>query len=178
MSIDAHQHLIGDHPVLDLLNTVKKVEGVLVDSLQTDEDVLRWLRKVQGKIKLGATGSHKGLVSSARALRESVRTAVEQRKAGKPIELRALNQFLSQSTSHLKLFCESNGDFNLERLWDTTVPAQLLSPLAESAADLLVHGDFQLIRRCEDAACILWFYDRTKSHQRRWCSMSTCGNRE
>ncbi|MDX3854896.1 CGNR zinc finger domain-containing protein [Streptomyces sp. AK02-01A] len=26
---------------------------------------------------------------------------------------------------------------------------------------------------------LLWFYDRTKSHRRRWwwCSMETCGNR-
>jgi len=23
----------------------------------------------------------------------------------------------------------------------------------------------------------MWFYDRTKSHRRRWCSMALCGNR-
>jgi predicted RNA-binding Zn ribbon-like protein len=25
--------------------------------------------------------------------------------------------------------------------------------------------------------CTLWSYDRTKAHQRRWCSMAICGNR-
>jgi hypothetical protein len=24
--------------------------------------------------------------------------------------------------------------------------------------------------------CVLWFSDQTKSHQRRWCSMESCGN--
>jgi predicted RNA-binding Zn ribbon-like protein len=42
---------------------------------------------------------------------------------------------------------------------------------------LLATGDFSLVRRCENAACVLWFYDRTRSHHRRWCSMARCGNR-
>jgi predicted RNA-binding Zn ribbon-like protein len=41
----------------------------------------------------------------------------------------------------------------------------------------LVAGDFSLIRRCEHPECVLWFYDRTKAHKRRWCSMALCGNR-
>jgi len=48
---------------------------------------------------------------------------------------------------------------------------------AEAAAELLAEGDFELIRRCESESCVLWFYDRTKSHRRRWCSMASCGNR-
>ncbi len=30
----------GDHPALDILNTVARVEGELVDSLRTDREVL------------------------------------------------------------------------------------------------------------------------------------------
>jgi predicted RNA-binding Zn ribbon-like protein len=33
------------------------------------------------------------------------------------------------------------------------------------------------VRRCEGVDCVLWFYDRTKAHRRRWCSMEGCGNR-
>ncbi|MNR58262.1 CGNR zinc finger [compost metagenome] len=54
---------------------------------------------------------------------------------------------------------------------------QYLAPLAEMAAQLLVEGDFNLVRECEHPDCVLWFYDRTKSHRRRWCSMALCGNR-
>jgi predicted RNA-binding Zn ribbon-like protein len=49
--------------------------------------------------------------------------------------------------------------------------------LAGTAADLLCHVDPSLIRRCENPRCILYFYDTTKNHARRWCSMGACGNR-
>ncbi len=61
------------------------------------------------------------------------------------------------------------------RSWDT--PAQLLVPPAEAAAQLLTSGHRELVRPCEGPTCTLWFYDRTRSHRRRWCSMATCGNR-
>jgi predicted RNA-binding Zn ribbon-like protein len=53
----------------------------------------------------------------------------------------------------------------------------VLMPIGEAIARLLVEGDFDLVRQCESTDCTLWFYDRTKSHHRRWCSMSMCGNR-
>ena len=53
----------------------------------------------------------------------------------------------------------------------------MLGPVAEAAAELIANGDFSLIRRCENPQCVLWFYDRTKAHVRRWCSMAACGNR-
>jgi predicted RNA-binding Zn ribbon-like protein len=53
----------------------------------------------------------------------------------------------------------------------------LLVPVAEAMAELLETGDYQLVRRCENPNCTLLFYDRTKSHRRRWCSMAICGNR-
>jgi predicted RNA-binding Zn ribbon-like protein len=37
--------------------------------------------------------------------------------------------------------------------------------------------DFNLVRKCEDSDCVLWFVDKTKAHRRRWCSMPLCGNR-
>jgi predicted RNA-binding Zn ribbon-like protein len=55
--------------------------------------------------------------------------------------------------------------------------ASLLGPVAEAVAQLLAEGNFALVKQCEHPDCILWFYDRTKSHKRRWCSMAQCGNR-
>lgn len=53
----------------------------------------------------------------------------------------------------------------------------LLAAVARSAADLLVEGPAAPIRRCANPACRLFFYDDSRTHRRRWCSMSTCGNR-
>ena len=51
-----------------------------------------------------------------------------------------------------------------------------MPPVAAVAA-LFADGDRGLVRKCEDPLCTLWFYDRTKAHRRRWCSMGVCGNR-
>ena len=56
-------------------------------------------------------------------------------------------------------------------------PEQVLAPLAEATAKLIAQEDFSLVKHCEHKDCVLWFYDKTKAHKRRWCSMKVCGNR-
>jgi predicted RNA-binding Zn ribbon-like protein len=53
----------------------------------------------------------------------------------------------------------------------------LLAAIARSAAELLVEGVDAPVRRCANPKCRLFFYDDSRTHRRRWCSMSTCGNR-
>ncbi len=168
----------GDHPALDILNTVSRVDGELVDSLQSDGDVLRWLARAGWPIEQKpANVRSSSLLHATRILRETIRSLVERRKAGKRAEVGSLNAFLATAQSHLEVVPNRDGSLQLKRQWKRLTPEQMLAPLAECAAELLVTGDFNLVRRCEDAECVLWFYDRTKSHHRRWCSMATCGNR-
>jgi predicted RNA-binding Zn ribbon-like protein len=168
----------GDHPALDILNTVSRVDGELVDSLQSDGDVSRWLARAGWPIEQKpANVRSSSLLHATRILRETIRSLVERRKAGKRAEVGGLNAFLAEAQSHLEVVPNRDGSLQLKRQWKRHTPEQMLAPLAECAAELLVTGDFNLVRRCEDAECVLWFYDRTKSHHRRWCSMATCGNR-
>jgi predicted RNA-binding Zn ribbon-like protein len=53
----------------------------------------------------------------------------------------------------------------------------LLAAVARSAAELLVEGPDVPIRRCANPKCRLFFYDDSRTHRRRWCSMAACGNR-
>jgi predicted RNA-binding Zn ribbon-like protein len=55
--------------------------------------------------------------------------------------------------------------------------AGLLIPIVDSAADSLVTGELPRIRRCVGTRCTRVFFDGTKNCCRRWCDMSTCGNR-
>lgn len=167
----------ADHPALDLLNTVAQIDGNPVDSWTSDEDVARWLIRM-GWYQEGAIvpAQTRGLLKSARALREAVRAMVSTRKNGGQVDPGPLNDFLAKAPSHSELICEDAG-LRLERKRVVKSPEQLLAPVAESAAELLAAGDFGLIRKCEDQTCTMWFYDRTKSHRRRWCSMALCGNR-
>ena len=170
--------LVADHPALDILNTVPRIDGVLVDFLQSDQDVLRWLDLAGWPAEAGLAKLRPGsLLQAARALRETIRTLVARRKAGKKVEPADLNAFLAEARSYLELEAKKDGSLQLNRKRKQRSAEEMLAPLAESAADLLVNGDFSLVRRCESEECVLWFYDRTKSHHRRWCSMATCGNR-
>jgi hypothetical protein len=38
-------------------------------------------------------------------------------------------------------------------------------------------GTWDRLRGCADASCTSVFYDRSKNHSSRWCSMASCGNR-
>jgi predicted RNA-binding Zn ribbon-like protein len=165
--------MLSDHPVLEFLNTTPMVEGKLEDLLQTDADVLSTLTRLGWP----TTFEGPGLLTVARNLREMLRHLVENRKAKIPLDLAQLNKFLAQARSHLELNQDKNGPLDVHRIWEHLTPQQALAPLAEAAADMLANGDFALIRRCESESCVLWFYDRTKSHRRRWCSMASCGNR-
>jgi predicted RNA-binding Zn ribbon-like protein len=169
---------LADHPALDILNTVSRIDGELVDSLQSDRDVLGWLARAGWPVENNLTNLRSSLLlQSTRTLREAIRTAVEKRKAEKMADATVLNAFLAKAESHLELVPERGGYLRLKRQWKRLTPQQMLAPLAESAADLLATGDFSLIKRCENKECVLWFCDRTRSHHRRWCSMTTCGNR-
>ncbi|QET05056.1 hypothetical protein FOB72_23665 [Cupriavidus pauculus] len=170
--------VLADHVALDLINTVGLVDGAPVDYWQSDADVMHWLGRT-GLLPEGAPARTppRGLLDAARALREPLRQAIARRKAGKKLDLAWLNGALSAGGSHLATQIDANGSVIMTRVYPMETAGHYLVPLAEAIADLFVHGDFDLVRKCESDNCILWFYDRTRSHRRRWCSMALCGNR-
>jgi predicted RNA-binding Zn ribbon-like protein len=170
--------LVGSHPAMDLLNTIARIDGGLVDLWQSDDDVLRWLvRAGLVEAKTPVTGRRGALLATARRLREITRVLVVARKSARAVDTKPLNDFLAKGKSHGQLIRAKDGALSVMRLYERTNPEGLLAPLAEAGAEFLATADFDLVRRCEGEDCVLWFYDRTKSHRRRWCSMEVCGNR-
>jgi predicted RNA-binding Zn ribbon-like protein len=53
----------------------------------------------------------------------------------------------------------------------------LLAAIARSAAELVAEGPSTRLRRCANPCCGIFFYDTSRTHMRRWCSMALCGNR-
>ncbi len=53
----------------------------------------------------------------------------------------------------------------------------LLAAIARSAAQLIEEGQQAPVRKCAHPACVLFFYDTSRTGRRRWCSMALCGNR-
>lgn len=177
-STSLEPYVLADDPVLDMLNTRANVDGQPFEFWQSDADVERWLVRL-GWAEEGGVPAFEpsALLAAAVQLREVVRVLLEQRKAGKQGDPAALNGFLRKAVSHPQLAWPAPGELKLERQRKLQTPERYLSMIAEAAAGLLVDGDFNLIRTCEHPECVLWFYDRTKGHKRRWCSMALCGNR-
>ncbi|WP_028220841.1 CGNR zinc finger domain-containing protein [Paraburkholderia oxyphila] len=170
--------VLADDSALDFMNTVALVDDGLYDFLGTDEDVVAWLKTI------GFLGEHEkpsfkhgALVKAAHALRDVIRKLVFQKKQGKRVDVALLNAFLSHSRYSVRLVREATGELQVVHDYEKSTPEQLLTEVAEAAAELLATGDFDLVRKCEAEDCVLWFYDRTKAHRRRWCSMAMCGNR-
>jgi predicted RNA-binding Zn ribbon-like protein len=190
--------LLGDHLALDFLNTVATPSGASLEWLTDGADLIDWLQRA-GAIDESIAGHFCGqrqeldaVAVRARELREWFRAFVT-RHAGSVCapsalrELLPLNRLLAEDEVYgqvaggAKRGTRGQGvsarclQWIQHRRWNN--PQRLLQPVAEAIGDLVCNADFRLIRACEGAGCTLVFYDRTKGHVRRWCSMSACGNR-
>lgn len=169
---------LAGHPALDFLNTQMRVDGELVDVLQSSDDVLRWLEHAGFPVMDdGPNAASLRLLEPARKLREHIRMLVKKRKAGQRGDPSVLNGFLVEAGSYPQLAWKKAGSLKIDRIAKRSTPKAILAPIAEAAAELLATADFRLVKRCEDEECVLWFIDQTKSHHRLWCSMDICGNR-
>jgi predicted RNA-binding Zn ribbon-like protein len=169
---------IGDHLAINFINTLRTPLGEPFEVFKTDEDVKDWLLRAGVSTPSGTAKWPAGtLVQKARQLREIALKAVLARKAGKRISLDALNSFLEHATSYPQLVKRSGSKIEIKKIYSGRIVEEFLASIAESVADLLVNEDFELIRQCAGTTCVLWFYDRTKAHRRRWCSPTGCGNR-
>ena len=180
---------VGDHPAMDFLNSTAMPSGTRVEWLENGADLVNWLlhasmidTKIAKRFRSKHTHALDEVAAEARVLREWLRNFAKQH-AGKPFrpnilkELEPLNQLLARDGIYFQIG-ESDGNVpNIQPMRRWKKSEELLLPIAEAISDLVCHVDFNLIRSCENDACTLMFYDRTKSHARRWCSMAACGNR-
>jgi len=178
MASDHIPLFLADHGALDFLNTVMQVNGQPQDMWQSDEDVMDWLTRAGLASPIEKASWTAGeLLQQARRLREMIRALVAQKKTGETLQPEGLNDFLASIPACKQLRSGSGSSVEIVKIYPGHSAAHLLGPVAELAASLLAEADFELIKTCEHPDCTLWFYDRTKSHRRRWCSMALCGNR-
>ena len=167
---------VGDHLALDLLNTQARGANGTVEYWQSDDDVMGWLRQA-GIAAPSACIDRDSLLAEAMKLRSLARRLIERHKEGIAEDLSELNIYLHAYLSSPHLERISDGTLVLTYVTHGEGIDSLLGPIAQAVAQLLAEGDAGLIKQCEHPDCILWFYDRTKAHRRRWCSMAVCGNR-
>ena len=67
------------------------------------------------------------------------------------------------------------GKLERRKLFEVQRPDDLIAPLVDAAAEMLLELNPARLRQCE--SCVLHFCDTSKNGTRRWCSMQICGNR-
>jgi predicted RNA-binding Zn ribbon-like protein len=178
---------VGNRLCLDFVNTRVIEHGKPVDHLSDVSCLIWWLREAgmlspaEAKVALGR---HRG-AAGAKLLREglALRGALEQMArrlaTGRSVpssSIATINRNLRERTEFLELARARGGFRTVPRVQPRDTLA-LLAPVALSAARLLTEDDPSRVRRCGNPACILYFYDTTRSRTRRWCRMQGCGNR-
>lgn len=182
-------HFVGGHLCLDFVNTqVVESGGEAVDLLGSFDDMAAWcarahvINAAQAKEMMHCwSGEREADKAFAQAVtfRATLRGMAKSIVAGRAVPqatLDGINHVLRARVGSLELVRIKQG-YETQFRPRFSEPAQLLVPIAESAAALLSDGDLTLVRKCQNPRCILYFYDTTKNHARRWCSMTACGNR-
>ncbi len=179
-------HLIGNNLSLDFVNTKIADGGKVFDLLSDFRDLAAWAiatkmaeeseadSLIVSWTKTGSKSMHKAV-----KLRTTLHGLFSALIQGDPIresEIDEINKILAQQSGYSELETSDAG-FEKHFRSDFHDPMQLLVSIAASAADLFCYGRLDLIKKCEADNCVLYFYDTTKNHSRRWCSMEHCGNR-
>jgi predicted RNA-binding Zn ribbon-like protein len=174
---------------LDFCNSVGDRPRYEQEHLQCYEDLLNWahqaaLLDAERIARLASEGRrHPRRVAKAFAeaieLRESLYRIFSALASGEPPprrDLATFNRSLSVALQHLEVTAEDGG-FR----WSWSGPAaaldQMLWPVVYSAAELLIAEDRVEFRECASDRCSWLFLDQSRTRRRKWCDMSTCGNR-
>jgi predicted RNA-binding Zn ribbon-like protein len=173
---------------LDFVNTEPMQGGERVDLLVGFAALAQWLRDAGALStetmhaaleRWDGTSAAAATLREAVALRAGLRAGAERLVSGQPPgtgAVQAVNRVLAMRPAVRQLVRDRGAwRTRLQPLGES--PLHLLVPVAESAAWLFEHGDRTLVQRCQGVGCVLFFYDTTKNHSRRWCSMEVCGSR-
>ena len=136
--------------------------------LNAPDDLARWL------VSAGMAGSAPKTMAkdlaTARGLREAIYVLAGARSG---IEAEAARETLNRIAAGAAAVPRLQADGTM-RLEGTA--GALLVTLAREAVQLFGSDAIRLIRQCQSPICTLYFIDTSRRGDRRWCSMSACGN--
>mgnify|MGYP001813977107 CR=1 FL=1 len=186
---DTEFELTGGALCLDFANTLGDRPRSINEHLKTYGDLLRFSRQADSlsvgelkeleRLEDKCDGCVDPIFKKVIELRETIfRIFSEVARGGTPTpeDIDHLNNVLQKAMRQLEI---RKGEEGFGWAWGG--PAQALDrplwPIARSAADLLTSGDLGCIRECASETCSWLFMDCSRNQRRRWCDMSTCGNR-
>jgi predicted RNA-binding Zn ribbon-like protein len=199
---DATLALVGARLWLDFVNSddahrapgAHAARRIRSDALADFERFVRWLEGVALLDAERAAGIRRraqqqpagatAVLADARRVRAALRALAEwgagaarDAVAVRATALAEINRVLGRSAGMRRLDQRPDGSFARTFAPVGDAFASLLIPVVDSAAESLVLAELPRVRRCADPRCARVFHDATKNGRRRWCDMTSCGNR-
>jgi predicted RNA-binding Zn ribbon-like protein len=182
-STRSHTHSASLEACLDLINTVELTEGVPHDHIPTTEQVIVFLaaHDLAHEADLRRQQRREGEAWVARvrgaraALRELWDAQVEGR-APTSDALLSLNALLDHAP-RVELRATLAGVEITHDHRDDDPTGEALARAAMPLVEAIATGQTDRFRICANDGCRWVFEDASRAGRRRWCDMSTCGNR-
>ena len=183
MRTNSSIRLLGGRLCLDFVNTTPGQSELSWEGLISFLQATRIVSPERGNQLLALPQSDPqaagGLLLKARRLSASFRKVLvamhrKQKIAEEWVE--PVNEILRITEGHDELVHE-DGDWRIEFIAREGGLDWLLAAVARSAAELAAEGAGAHLRLCANPHCGIFFYDKSRTHRRRWCSMAVCGNR-
>lgn len=175
--------LLGGRLCLDFVNTTMSHSELSWEGLISFLEAARVVSSERGIQLLALPQSDpqaaEGLLLKARRLCGSLRkvfTAMHRKQKIAEEWVEPVNEILRITEGHDELVHE-DGAWRIEFIAREGGLDWLLAAVARSTAELVAEGAGARLRLCANPHCGLFFYDKSRTHRRRWCSMAICGNR-
>ncbi|MCR9213872.1 MAG: CGNR zinc finger domain-containing protein [Proteobacteria bacterium] len=181
-------YTLGGRLAIDFANSHER-HGHEKDGLGSFEDLLNFLKSHKQLHEDEASDLHMFLfqnperchsvVEALVGLRGKFRNVLDQVANGWPVDpdfLHEINSRLEGFKSHLKVEPAEDG-MELKTVISEQGPEKLAFPILRDIADFLASDHVEKTKSCAGDDCGLYFVNLSRNGRRRWCSMSTCGNR-
>lgn len=181
--------LSGGALCLDFANTWGNQADPGSDRLTDYEHLVAFARQTGRLTEEAAAGLSRAAAADAesaaaalslgRALRQVIYRILSSRAGRRdvpPGDVEQINGVLGEALSHRRLE-RRDGDIVWSWIEDAGDLRAPIWPVMESAATLLTSDELDRVHECDAEDCNWLFLDCSRSGTRRWCSMSSCGNR-
>jgi predicted RNA-binding Zn ribbon-like protein len=154
------------------VNTVDLQDGP--EELTDPNTLVAWL-VARGLMEPGQPAGQADL-KHAIAVREAIRGLIAANSGGKvyPLDIAILNEAATASRLRARFGADGKARLDPEAGGVAGAMGRLVAALYSAMAD----EDWTRLKLCGSQSCRWAFYDRSRNHSSRWCTMASCGNRQ